>query len=166
MSGPRASADLRALRGPPEHPAGPAQFPDVPRLEPERGSSAVHRVRSRGVPCGSSPAPDRWFTPRPSLSAGGVMECEHRRTGVSPGFTPRPSLSGLCPRRSPRSFIRVAGVHAPAFVERAGTGPVSPIGPSSGVAGVHAPAFVERGRLLFRPRWKVECRRGSRPGLR
>ena len=59
MSGPRGSADLRALRGPPEPPAGTAQFPGDPRPEPECGSSAVHPVRSRGVPCGPSPALNR-----------------------------------------------------------------------------------------------------------
>ena len=58
------------------------------------------------------------FTPRPSLS---VLLLEHRVGGllVSPGFTPRPSLSvavtdeGDCGEQS-----CVAGVHAPAFVER------------------------------------------------
>ena len=64
MSGPRASADLRALRGRPPHPAAPARFPDVRRPAPECGSSPVHRVRSHGVPGGSSPAPNRSPTTR------------------------------------------------------------------------------------------------------
>ena len=40
---------------------------------------------------------------------------------VSPGFTPRPSLSGVMRRGSAvqrHAGSRVAGVHAPAFVER------------------------------------------------
>ena len=60
---------------------------------------------------------------------------------VSPGFTPRPSLSGVA--RDPdlrRVQPRVAGVHAPAFVERS-----------------------RSARPTFRRR---SCRRGSRPGLR
>ena len=98
------------------------------------------------------------------------------------------------PSPVPSTDLRVAGVHAPAFVERtysvvrtvALLVEVSPgftprpslsegVGqalgePSAdpGVAGVHAPAFVERGREI---RVDVSddvyrCRRGSRPGLR
>ena len=37
---------------------------------------------------------------------------------VSPGFTPRPSLSAPHPGVSPSNGRCVAGVHAPAFVER------------------------------------------------
>ena len=62
---------------------------------------------------------------------------------MSPGFTPRPSLSGQCERIVGRACVRrVAGVHAPAFVER-GRPPAS-CGRTRSVAGVHAPAFVER----------------------
>ena len=67
---------------------------------------------------------------------------------VSPGFTPRPSLSevaGWLQQR--RTWGSVAGVHTSAFVER----PVHPLGGSpirddtwAGVAGVHTSAFVER----------------------
>ena len=85
---------------------------------------------------------------------------------MSPGFTPRPSLSVPRARLLGGNSYGVAGVHAPAFVERGQTGkqrssPVVSPGftprPSlsvidqqerqhgnRSVAGVHAPAFVER----------------------
>ena len=84
------------------------------------------------------------FTPRPSLSGVEWSPPRVSLVGVSPGFTPRPSLSAVARGRVPS--LRpggVAGVHAPAFVERAvTTGAGSP--KSASVAGVHAPAFVER----------------------
>ena len=61
---------------------------------------------------------------------------------VSPGFVPRPSLSAARCRRPDGIPSRVAGVCAPAFVERRST-PVEPPG-CGRVAGVCAPAFVER----------------------
>ena len=63
---------------------------------------------------------------------------------MSPGFTPRPWLSGShrCGRRLHRS--RVAGVYAPALVER------SRLSIAFGVAGVYAPALVERSRSSAR----------------
>ena len=79
------------------------------------------------------------FTPRPSLS-GLVLVRQIGRAQVSPGFTPRPSLSGPCAAAWPRLPTRVAGVHAPAFVERTRGRPGGGCGAS--------------------------CRRGSRPGLR
>ena len=66
------------------------------------------------------------------------------RDGVSPGFTPRPSLSG------PLGKTLGAGVMT-SF---------------RGVAGVHAPAFVERGLPMTAVTGENLCRRGSRPGLR
>ena len=105
--------------------------------------------------------------PRPSLSAG-KSRAQHAGTVVvSPGLMPRPSLSAVRPWDARVARPRVAGVDAPAFVERSGSdirslsrGPVSPglmPRPSlsdckrggrceSGrrVAGVDAPAFVER----------------------
>ena len=130
------------------------------------------------------------FTPRPSLSVGRAVEqLGEPVERVSPGFTPRPSLSDQQAPRHPCGSAGVAGVHAPAFVERSsarsarnastrvspGFTPRPSLSGRDGrqrhrvrarVAGVHAPAFVERGR--GRPpaacaRW---CRRGSRPGLR
>ena len=128
------------------------------------------------------------FTPRPSLSVlpRGRLPGAGR---VSPGFTPRPSLSGAPGHRIGEGAACVAGVHAPAFVERT-TRVSTPPAPSC-VAGVHAPAFVER---VGAPRWPrpacrvspgftprpslsvqavrlepprlLVCRRGSRPGLR
>ena len=66
------------------------------------------------------------FMPRPSLSDPG-----HRRgpsmAAVSPGFMPRPSLSD---RRGGCGGVRVdcvAGVHAPAFVERGWLAPARPV---------------------------------------
>ena len=62
---------------------------------------------------------------------------------VSPEFMLRPSLSGDGAGRRRHKAGRVAGVYAPAFVERPPrwrrTG-----ARSAGVAGVYAPAFVER----------------------
>ena len=72
------------------------------------------------------------------MQAGGLM-CT---SNVSPGFTPRPSLSAPRRGRLQRRRRRVAGVHAPAFVER--TARTSGSASTSRVAGVHAPAFVER----------------------
>ena len=59
--------------------------------------------------------------PRPSLSA---LRLDQRRSvagvPVSPGLMPRPSLSARHERPSPAALARVAGVDAPAFVERIG----------------------------------------------
>ena len=106
------------------------------------------------------------FTPRPSLS-GGAVDRRDAGARVSPGFTPRPSLSGDQPAIHRVPGPGVAGVHAPAFVERSRSGMLGwrmlrvspgftprpslsdrtverrPAG-RAGVAGVHAPAFVER----------------------
>ena len=57
------------------------------------------------------------LTPRPSLSddaAEGCAEADH----VSPGLTPRPSLSDDHPSRHRPARPGVAGANAPAFVER------------------------------------------------
>ena len=60
---------------------------------------------------------------------------------MSPGFTPRPWLSGRS--RSTRTLHGVAGVYAPALVERSSRSGAD--GPDRhGVAGVYAPALVER----------------------
>ena len=67
---------------------------------------------------------------------------------VSPGLMPRPSLSA----RPPDGFAElvasrqsVAGVDAPAFVERADSVTIEGAFPEHArVAGVDAPAFVER----------------------
>ena len=58
------------------------------------------------------------FTPRPSLSAPRV-EGDKGVQAVSPGFTPRPSLSAADGAHVGLPPESVAGVHAPAFVERA-----------------------------------------------
>ena len=110
---------------------------------------------------------------------------------VSPGFRPRPSLSALERVGSGDLTEGVAGVSAPAFVERRkllclasdGTLTVSPgfrprpslsdhvqlagQSPLRRVAGVSAPAFVERTWVRLDAvgfLWK--CRRGFGPGLR
>ena len=83
------------------------------------------------------------FTSRPSLS--GVLEPGRRVRGrVSPGFTSRPSLSGpkCCGLSLRRRRPCVAGIHVPAFVERRRSSPTR-VGCSC-VAGIHVPAFVER----------------------
>ena len=61
---------------------------------------------------------------------------------VSPGFTSRPSLSVETRRRVARRRVGVAGIHVPAFVERAHRWSMLRL--CSGVAGIHVPAFVER----------------------
>ena len=76
------------------------------------------------------------FMPRPSLSA-------HTHTQVSPGFMPRPSLSVDASFGSRHCLPCVAGVYAPAFVERGRTNFRNRCG-TARVAGVYAPAFVER----------------------
>ena len=84
---------------------------------------------------------------------------------VSPGFTSRPSLSvRTAAGRSPAGR-GVAGVHAPAFVERAGRAGYRP------VAWVVSPGFTPRPSLsaevaVHAKPARAWCRRGSRPGLR
>ena len=83
---------------------------------------------------------------------------------MSPGSRPRPSLSVLvlCDRLAKTE--RVAGVSAPAFVERVRLDSYSSV--SGGVAGVSAPAFVERRPPRPSTRIARGCRRGLGPGLR
>ena len=159
-----------------------------PGSTPRPSLSAVDlqqpRPRARDVSPGS--------TPRPSLSAGKPDLQALLGLRVSPGSTPRPSLSGseadrpgchrqVSPGSTPRPSLSVhhvvaedgtvgagvAGVYAPAFVERTEgrqgpiRGTVSPgstprpslsavddplagLLPVARVAGVYAPAFVER----------------------
>ena len=58
------------------------------------------------------------FTPRPSLSEDRCRgRAEDRQADVSPGFTPRPSLSGRIRRATRRPIRCVAGVYSPAFVQ-------------------------------------------------
>ena len=106
------------------------------------------------------------FMLRPSLSvrrAGGRA----RHSDVSPEFMLRPSLSDPNPQIVPREAqAGVAGVYAPAFVERRQCRKWPRAGPAS-VAGVYAPAFVERTRIRGRSRtgpWR--CRRSLCSGLR
>ena len=70
------------------------------------------------------------------------MSPDSKSFPVSPGLTLRPSLSGALQLVVPETVQGVAGVDAPAFVER----PWGSIDYSGeiGVAGVDAPAFVER----------------------
>ena len=121
------------------------------------------------------------FMLRPSLS-GPVCTARELAMGVSPEFMLRPSLSVASPLRGSAGLrAGVAGVYAPAFVERASaggssvrTGAVSPefmLRPSLSVArqhrappsnvyvrcvaGVYAPAFVERPRSYVVRSWRV-----------
>ena len=156
-----------------------------PGFTPRPSLSVLPGARRRRVAYRVSPG----FTPRPSLSADGARGRAAGGGRVSPGFTPRPSLSD-CGRETRSLFdTSVAGVHAPAFVER--TSAIAMTWAGNCVAGVHAPAFVERAsgsrrsslpcRVSpgFTPRpslsastrasnlpGHVTCRRGSRPGLR
>ena len=77
-----------------------------------------------------------------------------------PAFVER---AGSVPRRSRRSGV--AGIHVPAFVERRRASPST--APLSGVAGIHVPAFVERSTATTRPTWATSVSPGftSRPSL-
>ena len=103
--------------------------------------------------------------PRPSLSAKGTDASEIWAEVVSPGLRPRPSLSELSMYQPDREALGVAGVTAPAFVERRPTR-CGVSGRLSGVAGVTAPAFVERSRASTGTATDGRCRRGYGPGLR
>ena len=104
------------------------------------------------------------FTPRPSLSAG----CRPRvraTFGVSPGFTPRPSLSASLP------ICRITALRhvSPGFTPRPSLSDAPPgvhEGPRRGVAGVHTSAFVERAAWTTTWSSRFSCRRGSHLGLR
>ena len=88
------------------------------------------------------------------------MSVEVASEQVSPGLMPRPSLSGRLPRSAPKEPRgRVAGVDAPAFVERSAVPRESPTS-KRGVAGVDAPAFVERGLIRGIQQPPRSCRRG------
>ena len=84
---------------------------------------------------------------------------------VSPGFAPRPSLSAPTHRRRPPAGHRVSPGFAPRPSLSAPLGEPHP-GGRGRVAGVRAPAFVERAPARPAPRRDPPCRRGSRPGLR
>ena len=103
-----------------------------------RPSLSVVRIVAIEIPPLVSPG----FRLRPSLSAPASAEKEGPQP-VSPGFRLRPSLSDQIPGLAVRRQARVAGVSAPAFVERrsARQNCSSSI---ARVAGVSAPAFVER----------------------
>ena len=101
------------------------------------------------------------FMLRPSLSDPASMP----DGWVSPEFMLRPSLSG-CGKTIRATAPCVAGVYAPAFVER--SGPVTRWGPryAERVAGVYAPAFVERVGTTVSERGRELCRRSLCSGLR
>ena len=96
------------------------------------------------------------FMLRPSLSDDGRGACAELPQRVSPGFMLRPSLSaGMRQRRDRPAGGRVAGVYAPAFVERARAAG-RPARRACSVAGVYAPAFVERGGRVYWQRLPTE----------
>ena len=118
------------------------RVPDHARVAGVHAPAFVER-RGRPTACATSRQVSPGFTPRPSLSAVEVGRDEPGVHQVSPGFTPRPSLSVPVRAGSGGVESRVAGVHAPAFVERSRDTAGCP-GTTVRVAGVHAPAFVER----------------------
>ena len=165
-----ATATTRGLAGSPGFTPRPSLSVDQPQcgLRLHRAGSPGFTPRpslsDAGAAAERSGGGSPGFTPRPSLSDVHGALRSHRGRG-SPGFTPRPSLSGSEGHDGRPLPRRVAGVHAPAFVERARASRPRPRGPG-GVAGVHAPAFVERGSRRQRRRTVPRGRRGSRPGLR
>ena len=87
-----------------------------------------------------------------SRRAGNYVGC--RLGTVSPGSRPRPSLSDLVRAAQPLRTDSVAGVSAPAFVERRSTECIQDDKLACRVAGVSAPAFVERGKArVARATW-------------
>ena len=100
--------------------------------------------------------------PRPSLSVPWRRLAARRCDSVSPGSRPRPSLSGLRPGPSESGVPRVAGVSAPAFVERCRPAKQL-VAAIAGVAGVSAPAFVERANVGDIVTIDSEVSPGSRP---
>ena len=147
------------------HPDG--QLGDIFRVAPSFTSrpslSEPGGRRTRARPAGSP-----GFTPRPLSSVHSSPRTA--RTRVSRGFTPRPSLQradscgaprrcrvspGFTPR-SPRPSLSVVGLASARRIARS-------------VAGVHAPAFVERSGASDSSAARsnfCSCRRGSCPGLR
>ena len=98
------------------------------------------------------------LTPRPSLSVDVARRGHRAEDLVSPGLTPRPSLSvASCVNHDP-DLGRVAGVDSPAFVER--MCPARARSTKRGVAGVDSPAFVERGMCANWTCFALVCRRG------
>ena len=96
---------------------------DAVRFRRGPGVAGVHAPAFVERRCASTPTRalvvvSPGFTPRPSLSAADHRRVPDRIRRVSPGFTPRPSLSVRGGCRGHRALHRVAGVHAPAFVER------------------------------------------------
>ena len=104
------------------------------------------------------------WKPRPSLSAERRADA-FNHAGVSPGWKPRPSLSGPTKGQVSGRAACVAGVEAPAFVERCHK-LFKMLPGSRRVAGVEAPAFVERTFPTYSVVLTATCRRGGSPGLR
>ena len=100
------------------------------------------------------------LTPRPSLSAGDHDRGPRIHSEVSPGLTPRPSLSVGAGERTPWRHCVSPGLTPPAFVERAYLKNKTALA-ATGVAGANAPAFVERrSPLTTTTKTSGWCRRG------
>ena len=103
--------------------------------------------------------------PRPSLSEEGFADQAAAVSGGVAGVSAPAFVERAFPRAgSPPFCPRVAGVSAPAFVER-GRWLCLP-GTRGCVAGVSAPAFVERSTRSCQAAGWLMCRRGLGPGLR
>ena len=76
------------------------------------------------------------------VERGSALHAWMRVRLVSPGFTPRPSLSASRIAYQAVGAHGVAGVHTSAFVERSNANGLVHF--DYGVAGVHTSAFVER----------------------
>ena len=132
---PRPSLSVQRQRGVPatRSQVSPGLMPRPSLSDPT--TSAPIALRTHRVSPG--------LMPRPSLSERIRCRRPAYRYGVSPGLMPRPSLSDRSQRTGAcAGFPCVAGVDAPAFVERPASR--APQRSREGVAGVDAPAFVER----------------------
>ena len=170
-----------------ERSTAPPRSPSPPGVAEVHASAFVERSTARTDSSGTSSVAEvhasafveRWFplnrTPGkcPSVAEVHASAFVERastflaippRHGVSPRFTPRPSLSGAHARSLKRPVASVAEVHASAFVERGP--PRTSLRGWTGVAEVHASAFVERTMQLSSHGGNAKCRRGSRLGLR
>ena len=119
----------------------------------KRGGRAHHRRINAGLCVPSLSIGVTWFTEGMTVRraarswAGKGCFCRAAWTGVAgvdaPAFVERSTENSI---NGVLSTTGVAGVDAPAFVERSTENSINGVLSTTGVAGVDAPAFVERAR--------------------